>query len=738
MNDTTTDFASELRLPLKWVAALMALVGWILAVTVSAQHAPLLQIRLALISTMVQVVAIIAWRLDRRYSRASRWLVIALMMGTVFVVSHDWQWPSFMVLLVVPTALTAPLISRQAVWITASIETLLLLAGMNVGWIEPAVTLTSLIAIWAMAGIMHGVYGSILHLVEWIEDYNRRAHVQLEEARDHKVRLSQALDDLTHANVQLTRLNLLAQGLRQAAEDGRIVKEQFVANVSHELRTPLNMITGFSDMILQAPEMYGSRIPPALLADLAVIHRNADHLSNLINDVLDLSQIEAERMALSREYVAMDELITEAVTSVRPLYELRGLYLKTMVEEELPPLFCDRTRIQEVLLNLLSNAGRFTERGGVELWAASNGAELVISVADTGPGIAPENLGKLFQPFWQLDGSLRRRHAGTGLGLSISKRFIELHDGKIWVESELGKGTTFWFRLPLRPPTEGPRSGRATRWLNPEWEFVQRMQPSTVPVAVVHPRLVVLEESDGLLQRLLVRHLDNVEVVPVSSLEEAQAELAHTPADALVINSASVSREIGRIEAGAVLPKDVPALICAVPGLREASNAVGASQFLVKPISSEMLLDALDRLQLMQGTILIVDDEPDALQLFGRLLLSFGRDYRVLLARDGQEAMEVLRECRPDLILLDLVMPKMDGFQILHELRDDRTLQNIPVLVISARDPVGGPIVSRSLAITRQGGMSVMEVLAYIKSLIQGHQLTGQATDPTSTEVPRA
>ncbi len=323
------------------------------------------------------------------------------------------------------------------------------------------------------------------------------------------------------ANQQLTRLNAVTQGLRQAAEDARIVKEQFVANVSHELRTPLNMITGFSEMILQAPKptaaAYRRRswpISPSSSATPATFP--------LIDDVLDLSQIEADQMALSREYASFEEIAEEAITSVRPLYELKGLYLKADIPGSLPPLLCDRTRIQEVLLNLLSNAGRFTDQGGVELHATKEDACILVSVADTGPGIAQGDIDKLFQPFQQLDGSLRRRHAGTGLGLSISKRFIELHGGKIWVESSLGSGTTFWFRLPLQTPVDDLNAGSPSRWLSADWEYVQRTRPFSAPRPPVYPRLVVLDDSGRSLQRMLMRHLDGVEVVPVSTPEEAR------------------------------------------------------------------------------------------------------------------------------------------------------------------------------------------------------------------------
>jgi len=738
MQQPSTDIISEFRLPLKWAAGLLAIAGWLLAVTVDPRLAPNEQLRLMAIAVLLLAMAIIAWQLDQRSAQTSRWLVIALATAMVVLVHRFWPAPGFLSLLAVPVALAAPLIGLPAMWVTAVAQSVLLAGGVLIKLASLDAALTALLAIWSIAGLMYAVIGPVERLGRWMWEYIQHVQQQLEDARDRKVQLEQALDDLMHANQQLARLNSLAQSLRQAAEDARIVKEQFVANVSHELRTPLNMITGFSEMMLQSPETYGGRISPALLSDLAVIHRNADHLSNLINDVLDLSQIEAEQMALSREYVNLNDIVAEAAMSVRPLYELKNLHLRTAVQADLPPLLCDRTRIQEVLLNLLSNAGRFTDQGGVELRAYVDGASVLVSIQDTGPGITPENLEKLFQPFHQLDGSLRRRHAGTGLGLSISKRFIELHGGKIWAESTPGQGTTFSFRLPLRAPGEELALDGAARWLNPEWEYVQRTRASAAPRAATVPRLVVLEESGNTLQHLLARHLDGIEIAAVSTLDEAQRELEETPAKALVLNGPSIADTLKRFDATTVLPDGVPALVCSVPGFRQIAGALDVFDLLVKPISRDMLADALDRLHLKQGVILIVDDEPDALQLFGRIITSLGSRYRVLLARDGREALDILGEQRADLILLDLVMPNMDGFQFLDRRRQDPYLQDIPVLVISARDPAGGPIVSSGLALVKKGGFSVQELIGQIRTTMEGRPSTSRPADPASPEAPPA
>jgi CheY-like chemotaxis protein len=469
-----------------------------------------------------------------------------------------------------------------------------------------------------------------------------------------------------------------------------------------------------------------------LLADLAVIHRNAEHLSALIDDVLDLSQIEAGQMAVTRELVPFREIVESAVTAVRPLFASKQLALETDVPADLPLIFCDRTRIREVLLNLLSNAGRFTEQGGVQVRATLVDEALVVSVADTGTGISDEGIRKLFQPFYQVDGSIRRRFGGTGLGLSISKRFIELHDGKIWVESQAGTGSTFFFRLPILPPA--PLDTHFLRGVTPGWEFLQRTQPSTAPKPDVRPRFVVFEK-EGALQRLLTRYMDGVEVAPVSGLSQALHELEREPAHALLINTASVSTMLEELSPATALPTGTPVFICSAPGVDDWSNELGAIYRLVKPVARDALLAVLDRLAIPVGaTILIVDDEPDALQLFGRMLNSFERAYRVLVARDGQEALAILQTIQPAVLLLDLIMPHMDGFQLLAERSRSARLQAIPVVIISAQDPARQPIVSSTFAIAQGGGLSMRQLLKSIEFVTTQLNSTGLKSDKLTTE----
>jgi signal transduction histidine kinase len=332
-------------------------------------------------------------------------------------------------------------------------------------------------------GVFNGFLGwaarsELVAAAQWSLASFEIARRDLSSVREWQLELAQSRADLIHANQELTRLYLRLKTLERIAEEARQAKAEFVANVSHELRTPLNMIIGFADVISQSPQVYGRRLPPSLMTDIAAIRRNADHLAALVNDVLDLSQVEAGRMALSRDWVALAPMLDEAVAVVQALFKARGLYLELEIRldattTQLPLVFCDVTRIRQVIINLLGNAGRFTDVGGVLLRCGVGDDEAVISVADTGPGIAEEDQQRIFEPFQQADVSTRRRHGGSGLGLTISKQFVEMHGGRMWLESQLGVGTTIYFSLPLDQPTPPlPIDGnyRVRRGISPDDE----------------------------------------------------------------------------------------------------------------------------------------------------------------------------------------------------------------------------------------------------------------------------
>jgi signal transduction histidine kinase/CheY-like chemotaxis protein len=726
------NFNIELRISYRYVLPILAHLGIAFAFLPELTPTPNRWYHFEFVGVLLYGAAGLAWVLGKRRPHVGKAVTICLTLCLVLA-AYLWEGSGgLLALLSIPVALAAAHVNLRVMAATAVVSTLLVAFLTRLG-LDSGSAALALASVWLTAGIMLMVYLPMYRVSGWFHGYYGITFAALNEARDQKAELKQTLNDLEHANLNLTRMNRLAQGLRQVAEEARAAKVEFVANVSHELRTPLNMITGFTELLLDSPHAYGTQLPPALLADLSVIYRNADHLSNLIDDVLDLSQIEAEHMALSKEYARIETLIETSLMAVQPLYHSKGLYLRADVAPDLPDLFCDQTRIREVLLNLLSNAGRFMEEGGTTVRAWEVNGMLRVSVVDTGPGIAPEDMNKLFKPFQQLDGSIRRKHGGTGLGLSITKHFIELHEGKIWVDSQLGVGTTFYFQLPVAA-TLPPMHTNAWRASIPDWEFVGRTQRSLAPRQSVRTRIVVLD-GEQILRRLLSRYWDDTEIVPVRSHQEAVEELSRVPAQALIVNDLSVHGTDFRLPSS--LAYDVPVFVCSVPGATQLSADLGVADRLIKPIARADLLASLEQLGVESGTVLIVDDEPDALQLFSRMLASSERSYRVLLARNGFEAIQILQDHRPNVILLDLVMPNMDGFELLERRKQESGWRQIPVVLISSRDASDQPIVSRDLTVTLSSGLSAAQLLSCIRLLSKSLAPPAQVDDRVPPEAPR-
>jgi CheY-like chemotaxis protein len=303
----------------------------------------------------------------------------------------------------------------------------------------------------------------------------------------------------------------------------------------------------------------------------------------------------------------------------------------------------------------------------------------------------------------------------------------------MWIESTPGSGSTVFFRLPAGPPAPVPSNPR--RWLMPDWEYRRRTRPSLAPLPVARPRLAVIETGDT-LQRMLARYLDGADVVPFASLAEAQAGLTNAAVETIILNDRSVPDALQRLTRETLLPAGVPTILCSVPETPAIAQAMGATDYLVKPIAQDRLLAALDGLSLKGRTILIVDDEPDASRLFIRMLAASRRRYRFLRASNGEEALGMLRRKRkPSAVLLDLVMPGMDGFRVLSECARDPLLQRIPVIVTSARDPTGYPVISSAIAVTQGGGLTTQQILAIISSV---RDLLAPKPRPADREPPEA
>jgi signal transduction histidine kinase/CheY-like chemotaxis protein len=572
----------------------------------------------------------------------------------------------------------------------------------------------SILGLWFILGISILVLRIIYETLEQLNKKYRENTVLLNEAREKQGLLNELVKERTDANIQLARLNQLANHLRQIAEDERKIKEEFVAKVSHELRTPLNMIIGFCTILIESHGERLKRLPKSIVEDLEVILRNSQQLSRLINDILDLSQINAGQMAIVKEEIDLEELIAEAISSVQPLYDSRNLYLQTDIQSPLPEIYCDRTRIIEVLLNLLSNAGRYTQQGGVTIQASKRDQAVEIKVIDTGIGIPKQKQKRLFDPFYQVDGSIRRKYGGTGLGLSISKNIVELHNGRMWVESEEGKGTTIIFQLPLDESATNPKS--AMRWFNPHQADYQSPSHPLGMEEKIMPRIVTVD-PDGDLTRMLRRYMGQVEYIPMGDLAQGIEEVNQTPARLLLINTDQISNDMEQLRSIVSLPFSIPAILCSIPTSQRIKAQWDIFDILVKPISQKALVASIEKLNPKVTNVLVVDDDPDTRRMLKRMLNQKNREIVVLTASNGIHALQVMKRHVVDAILLDLIMPKMDGYQFLEVKKEMPEYKDVPVILISAHMIEERPVVSDGLGIVIRGGLTIQQLIHCLSDL---------------------
>ena len=523
------------------------------------------------------------------------------------------------------------------------------------------------VLVWGSAQIARHPCGEALRVALSGWDRLRGA---LDEARERRGELRRMVRALEEATYRIERINNELLLARHQAEQARINKARFAATVSHELRGPLNLILGFSKLMALSPERYGVPLPRAYHADVDTIYTSSQHVVSLLDDILDLSQIEAEHMPLVRERIDLNEdVVREAARTVSLLAARKGLTLETNLGDNLPPIFADRTRLRQVLLNLLTNAVRFTERGSIRVYTERWEQGLRVSVADTGRGIAKEKMPRLFEEFYQLHLTEQQGLQGSGLGLAISKHLVELHGGRIWAESTEGEGTTFFFTLPF--PEETLVASRA-----PQRRAMRQAEPHHT-VLVVH--------DDPLVLRVLARYLEGYQIVGLPKGKDVVAVVAETHPRAVITTPAQVQTVV---EAVADTAFDVPVLGCSMPDLERGSRVDGAVAFLMKPITQDIVHTILSQFRIgPEPRVLVVDDDPDAVRLLESYLGAGLSQCRVVKAYGGRQALQAMQEEVPAVVFLDLVMPDMDGEETIQQMRLDPRLAGVPVVIVSGHDP---------------------------------------------------
>jgi PAS domain S-box-containing protein len=474
------------------------------------------------------------------------------------------------------------------------------------------------------------------------------------------------------AEEDLKRAKADAESAKEQAEAANLAKSQFLANMSHELRTPLNAVIMYAELLQEEAE---DRKIEGFTEDLDKIRAAGKHLLALVNGVLDLSKIEAGKMDLYVEAFDICEMVNGVVATVQPLVEKKHNQLTIHCDRTMGTMQGDLTKVRQILFNLLSNASKFTEKGQVTLDATRSADTVTFRITDTGIGMNDQQMGKLFQPFAQADASTTRKFGGTGLGLAITKRFIDMMHGSIDTTSEPGKGSTFTVNLPLaasRAPVTSP----------------DRPQGRDLPASAA---TVLVIDDDPAVRDFVSRSLrsERIHTLLASDGEEG-LRLARDNHPDLIFLDVLMPRLDGWAVLSALKADDqlstIPVVMLTMVNNPEMAYLLGAAEYLTKPIDRRRLVDAIRRYQAGSDTasVLVVEDDEATRSVIRRTLTKEG--WTVAEAENGKVGLQRIEQQRPSLILLDLMMPEMDGFTFLNRVSARDDWSSIPVVVLTSKD----------------------------------------------------
>ncbi len=528
------------------------------------------------------------------------------------------------------------------------------------------------------------------HMAESLEEHYENLEKKVNE-RTEELRI--ANDELYSSKVELEEKN------EELASASRL-KSQFLANVSHELRTPLNSIIGFSELLQE--KAFGE-LNDKQSQYVKYVHSSGEHLLLLINNILDLSKIEAGRMELTLDEITLTELIEEVVATIVPLADKRFIKIKVQTSTASPIIRADKPKLKQILINLLSNAVKFNvDKGTIdvgwhiteELHDMKMNKMLSLVITDSGIGIRKEDMGRLFKEFEQLDPTVTREHGGTGLGLSLTKKLTELHGGRILVESEYGKGCKFTVKIPQFVDKISLPAANSQEYS----ETVETVKSEDAPAASgVKPLVLVAGESGDINQLIEIYIGTDLYEVMIASDGEEVLKLAREHKPFAIVMGVALQKKDGW-EVLRELKDDpetsnIEIVMISSSDNKELGFALGAIDYLVKPVSKEKLLDVLSRVHFSANLlkkkdgntkVLVVDDEPQVLDLMEDILTSEGLE--VITADGGEKAIEMATSEEPDLIVLDLMMPETSGFEVVDRLKKNFKTRNIPIVIFTAKD----------------------------------------------------
>lgn len=539
--------------------------------------------------------------------------------------------------------------------------------------------------------------------LHWTKLNEQRANALLEESRKNREETLRTLKSLERSNAALRRTQIELRAAHREAEKARRLKEQFAANISHELRTPLNLVLGFTEVMSMTPEVYqGASWPTTLKEDIDQIFRSSRHLLEMIDDILELSRFQMSAFRLNREPTPIRQILEEGIDIARDLFRDREVELQVDLAQDLPIVEVDKTRIRQVILNLINNAYRFTESGFVRLTARADDNNVSITVSDSGLGISAENLPFIFGEFYQGDRSLSRRHGGTGLGLAISKEFVESHGGEIWVESTVGVGSSFTFTIPI---------------FKDDAESALRLRDE---VAAAPPpeetEVILVVDPDRLVAAMVQEHLAGFEVVQIDSLADLEAAINEYYPDLIVHNVAPNAEG----NSDSALQTFAPWIECSLPSRSWILKQFHVAAHFVKPVIASDLIQAVQDIGAVRDVLVIASD-PGSAQLVERILQTFGNDYDILCLQAGDDAISQIQLEPPDVMVLDLTMPDLQGMRLLDFMQNQPDLANVPVILMSATDFAEDLLTKQGsrIVVKHPNRIPTAKLLDYIRAITQ-------------------
>lgn len=488
-------------------------------------------------------------------------------------------------------------------------------------------------------------------------------------------KFNQEKKKLIEANQKILSVNEEMKEAKDEALEASRIKSTFLANMSHELRTPLNAVIGYSEMLQEDAEEIGQL---DFVSDLQRIHQAGNHLLALINNVLDLSKIEAGKMDLYPESIQVASLVEEVKNVITPLAEKNNNQFQTQIVGEHGLIRSDLTKLRQVLFNLLSNACKFTKNGAIILIVQQEtiGSQdwLTFEVGDSGIGLTSEQIENLFRPFTQADASTTRNFGGTGLGLAISRKFSEILGGELKVESEIDEGTTFFFRIPRIVPDSKPSEN-------------QKISSNRLPRE--SPLVLVIDDDQAvrnLMSRILAKEGFEVKTAENGTQGFELAKKIHPAAITLdvVLPDLEGWSILSKIKSDPELAT-IPVIMVSMTDSQEKGFTLGASDYLTKPVERTRLLPMVKKyVNGQNANVLVVEDEPDIRRLLGTTLRKEG--YVVEEAPNGKVALERIAVNTPQMIILDIMMPEVNGFQVIEKLKENEKWREIPVVLLTAMD----------------------------------------------------